>query len=67
MDDEQPSEGDVFDVDDEAAIDLDESIEFVADLQAGHSAYIAGMIYGRQIMEPTDSTIRHRQLFRQSS
>lgn len=66
-DDDQPGDGDVFDMDDEAAIDPDESMGFVADLQAGHSAHIAGMIYGRQMMEPTDSTMRHRQLFRQSS
>ncbi|RJE17076.1 hypothetical protein PHISCL_10587 [Aspergillus sclerotialis] len=40
---------------------------FIADLQAAHSSHIAGMLYGRQMMEPRNSTTRQRQLFRQSS
>ncbi|KAJ6117766.1 hypothetical protein N7512_007491 [Penicillium capsulatum] len=56
--DNQPSEGDTFDVDDEAAMDPDESTGFVADLQAGHSSHIAGMIYGRQMLR---EHARHRR------
>ena len=58
VDDER--EAGVPDVDDQAAIDEDEAKGFIADLQAAHSSHVAGMLYGRQLMEPRNSTTRHR-------
>lgn len=55
------------DPDDEDAMDPDEFIGHIADLQATHSSHIAGMQYGRQIMEPSNTTTFRRQKFRQSS
>ena len=48
-------------------MDEDEFMGHIADLQATHSSHVAGMMYGRTIMEPTNSTTHRRQRFRQSS
>jgi len=55
------------DIDDEGRIDDDGIRVFIADIQAAHSASIAGTIYGRMMMENPNSTARHRELFRESS
>jgi superfamily II DNA helicase RecQ len=65
------SEGDeeagIPDIDDEDELDEDGIRARVADLQAGHLPSTAGMMYGRLMTELSNSTIRHRQMFRQSS
>src|SRR6267154_5851849 len=37
------------------------------DLQAGHSTHVAGMIYGRELMEGNSAIIDRREKFRQVS
>jgi hypothetical protein len=56
-----------YDPDNKGRMDEDEFIGHIADLQATHSSHVAGMMYGRTIIEPTNSTTHRRQRFRQSS
>ena len=60
-------EGGIPDIDDEDELDEDGIRARIADLQAGHLPSTAGMMYGRLMTELSNSTTRHRQLFRQSS
>ena len=55
------------DPDDESAIDPDMFTGYIADLQATYSSHMAGLMYGREIMENTSSTVFRRQKFRESS
>ncbi|KAJ5761690.1 hypothetical protein N7533_003729 [Penicillium manginii] len=55
------------DIDDETSMDDDGIRAFIADIQAAHSASIAGTQYGRMMMENPNTTARHRELFRQVS
>ena len=56
-----------FDSDKEQEDSKDEDEEGIADLQAGHTSHIAGLIYARGIMERTGVVASKRQLFRASS
>ena len=47
--------------------DPDDWVGTIADEQAGHSAHVAGMVYGRESQEWTGSTMLRRLKFRASS
>jgi len=59
----QPDEGDVK----EDGATQEEEEDEVMDLQAGHTAHVAGMIYGRGIMDQSGEIASKRQKFRRVS
>ncbi|CAG8359639.1 unnamed protein product, partial [Penicillium salamii] len=60
-------EEDADNIDDETSMDEDGMQALIADIQAAHSASVAGTQYGRMMMENPNTTARHRELFRQAS
>lgn len=40
---------------------------YITDLQAAHSSHMAGMIYGRNIMEQAGTTAHRKEMFCLSS
>ncbi|BCR87440.1 uncharacterized protein ACHE_40003A [Aspergillus chevalieri] len=56
-----------LDADCEDGMDADQWMAHMTDLQAGHSSHVAGMVYGRQLMEQAGTTSHRRAMFRQSS
>lgn len=61
------AEAEADDIDDETTMDDDGMRAFIADIQAAHSASVAGTNYGRMMMENPNTTARHRELFREAS
>ena len=57
----------VLDTDTEEHIDEAQWLGHIADLQAAHSLYMAGMVYGREIMEQAGTTVHRQRIFRLSS
>ncbi|CEL11233.1 hypothetical protein ASPCAL14336 [Aspergillus calidoustus] len=57
----------VLDADQEEGMDAEQWMAHITDLQAAHSSHVAGMVYGRQIMEQAGTTSHRRAMFRQSS
>ncbi|KAF9882584.1 hypothetical protein FE257_006232, partial [Aspergillus nanangensis] len=57
----------MLDADNEAEMDPEAWIGHIADLQAAHSSHVAGMIYGRNIMEQAGTTAHRQAMFRLSS
>ncbi|RMJ20764.1 hypothetical protein PHISP_08366, partial [Aspergillus sp. HF37] len=55
------------DADSEDNMDPEQWFGHIADLQAAHSSHVAGMVYGREAMEPAGSTAHRREMFRLSS
>src|ERR1700712_1858487 len=55
------------DPDSEAGLGAEQWMGHIADLQAAHSSHVAGMIYGRGIMEQPGTTAHRREMFRLSS
>lgn len=60
-------EGGIPDINNKDELDKDRIRARITDLQAGYLPSTAGMMYGRLMTELSNSTTRHRQLFRQSS
>ncbi|CAG8320632.1 unnamed protein product [Penicillium salamii] len=60
-------EEDADNIDDETSMDKNRIQALIADIQATHSASVAGTQYGRMMMENPNTTARHRELFRQAS
>ncbi|KAI9035075.1 uncharacterized protein KD926_004657 [Aspergillus affinis] len=57
----------ILDADNEDSIDAEQWMGHIADLQAAHSSHVAGMIYGRNIMEQAGTTAHRKEMFRLSS
>ena len=57
----------VLDADAEEHMDEVQWLEHIADLQAAHLLYMAGMVYGRGIMEQAGTTAHRQHMFRLSS
>ena len=57
----------VLDTDAEEYIDEAQWLGYIADLQAVHSLYMAGMVYRQRIMEQAGTTAYCQQIFRLSS
>ena len=57
----------VLDADAEEHIDEAQWLEHIADLQAAHSLHVAGIVYGRGIMEQAGTTAHRQCIFRLSS
>jgi len=55
------------DADSEGGMGAEQWMGHIADLQAAHSSHVAGMIYGRGIMEQPGTTAHRREMFRLSS
>jgi hypothetical protein len=53
--------------DSEGGMSAEQWMGHIADLQAAHSSHVAGMIYGRGIMEQPGTTAHRREMFRLSS
>lgn len=53
--------------DEEGKIDPEQFIGYITDLQVAYSSYIAGMIYGREVIEQARTTAHRREIFRLSS
>lgn len=56
-----------LDADAEEQMDEAQWLGHIADLQAAHSSHVAGMVYGRGIMEQAGTTAHRQQMFRLSS
>lgn len=56
-----------IDADDEDHMDAAQWMGHIADLQAAHSSHVAGLVYGRQVMEAAGTTAHRQALFRASS
>ena len=57
----------VLDADAEKYIDKIQWLKYIADLQAAHLLYMAGIVYRREIMEQTGTTAHCQRMFRLSS
>ena len=57
----------ITDPDNEAAMDDEQWLGHIADLQAAHSSHVAGMIYSRGLMEQAGTTAHRQAMFRASS
>ena len=55
------------DADAENSMGAEQWMGHIADLQAAHSSHVAGMVYGRGIMEQPGTTAHRREMFRLSS
>ena len=55
------------DADAESGLGAEQWMGHIADLQAAHSSHVAGMVYGRGIMEQPGTTAHRREMFRLSS
>ena len=65
--DEREREVAGVDADDEDHMDPAQWVSHIADLQATHSSHLAGLIYGRQVMEAAGTTAHRQAMFRLSS
>ncbi|KAI9034735.1 uncharacterized protein KD926_006348, partial [Aspergillus affinis] len=65
--DQRESERAATDPDNETAMDEAQWLGHIADLQAAHSSHVAGMIYGRELMEQAGITAYRQEIFRLSS
>lgn len=66
-DERHPREPAITDPDNEAAMDDEQWPGHIADLQAAHSSHVAGMVYGRGLMEQAGTTAHRQAMFRASS
>ncbi|KAH2165416.1 hypothetical protein KXV74_005446 [Aspergillus fumigatus] len=57
----------ITDPDNEVAMDDEQWLGHIADLQAAHSSHVAGMVYGRGLMEQAGTTAHWQAMFRESS
>ncbi|KKZ66219.1 hypothetical protein EMCG_08055 [[Emmonsia] crescens] len=53
--------------DEDEAMDPEEWLGRITDMQAAHTSHVAGMVYARGIMEQAGTTHRRREMFRLSS
>ena len=66
--DDRTAQADVdADVDAETGMGAEQWMGHIADLQAAHSSHVAGMVYGRGIMEQPGTTAHWCEMFRLSS
>ena len=56
-----------LDADAEEHMDEAQWLGYIADLQAAHSSHVAGMVYGRGIIEQAGTTAHRQRMFRLSS
>ncbi|KAH1303883.1 hypothetical protein KXX47_008497, partial [Aspergillus fumigatus] len=66
-DERHPREPAITDPDNEAAMDDEQWPGYIADLQAAHSSHVAGMVYGRGLIEQAGTTAHRQAMFRASS